>query len=147
MVIDYHTQDFGKELSGVRLRPGLPSAANNLLESLRVLRPGGKAMGIYGVPDPAFAKEDRRQNPIVRLVIPPARSRTTRSLARKLGVTYEFLFMHADGSELRLIADLVDAGSIRPVVGATFAFDQTPERALASLGKSSVPGKTVITLT
>ena len=40
-------------------------------------------------------------------------------------MTYEFLFMHASGEQLRLIADLVDAGSIRPVVGATFAFDQT----------------------
>lgn len=142
VVIDYHTQDFGKELSGYDFV--LDSlGGEHLLESLRVLRPGGKAMGIYGVPDPAFAKEIGA-NPIVRLVI-AARSRTTRSLARKLGVTYEFLFMHASGEQLRLIADLVDAGSIRPVVGATFAFDQTPE-ALASLGKSSIRGKSVITV-
>ncbi|MFD3811426.1 zinc-binding dehydrogenase [Rhodococcus sp. NPDC058639] len=69
----------------------------------------------------------------------------TRPLARKLGVTYEFLFMHTSGEQLRLIADLVDAGSIRPVVGATFAIDQTPE-ALASLGKSSIRGKSVNTV-
>ncbi|WP_407440541.1 zinc-binding dehydrogenase [Rhodococcus sp. (in: high G+C Gram-positive bacteria)] len=142
VVIDYRTQDFGKELSGYDF--DLDSlGGEHLLASLRVLRPGGKVVGIYGVPDPAFAKE-AGPNPIVRLVI-AARSRTTRSLARKLGVTYEFLFMHASGEQRRLIADLVDAGSIRPVVGATFAFGQTPE-ALASLGKSSIRGKSVITV-
>ncbi len=54
--------------------------------------------------------------------------------------------MKADGGELQQIAQLVDAGVIRPVVGATIPFEQTA-LALTSLGKSSVPGKTVITLT
>ncbi|KXK61681.1 NADPH:quinone oxidoreductase [Micromonospora rosaria] len=140
VVIDYRTQDFEKELSGYDVV--LDSlGGNNLHKSLRVLRRGGKVVGIYGVPDPAFARE-RGLNPILRLAI-AALSRKTRSLARKLGVTYEFLFMRASGDQLRQIANLVDAGTIRPVVGATFSFAQTPH-ALASLGRSSIRGKAVV---
>ena len=59
------------------------------------------------------------------------------------GVHYEFFFMRASGEQLTAIAELVDAGVIRPVIAATFAFDQTPA-ALASLHTSGAPGKTVV---
>ena len=141
VVIDYRTQDFEKELSGYDFV--LDSlGGKNLEKSLRVLKPGGKVVGIFGVPDPAFAKE-AGLNPVLRLGI-AALSRKTRVQAKKLGVTYEFLFMRASGPQLHQIADLVDAGAIRPIVGATFPFDQTP-KALASLAKGGIRGKAVIT--
>ena len=40
----------------------------NLEKSLRVLRPGGKAIGIAGPPDPAFARQVG-MNPVLRLAI------------------------------------------------------------------------------
>ena len=40
----------------------------NLEKSLRVLKPGGKAIGIAGPPDPAFAREIGL-NPLLRLAI------------------------------------------------------------------------------
>ena len=72
-------------------------------------------------------------------------SRKIRKQARKLGVDYSFLFMHSDGEQLRRIGALIDDGIIRPVVGATYPFEQTPQ-ALQTLGKGGVRGKTVITL-
>ncbi|SEI10502.1 Zinc-binding dehydrogenase [Leifsonia sp. CL147] len=53
--------------------------------------------------------------------------------------------MHADGAQLRQIADLVDAGAIRPVVGATVPFADAPD-AVASLGSTRIRGKAVATL-
>ncbi|MDY0947279.1 NADP-dependent oxidoreductase [Frigoribacterium sp. CFBP9039] len=141
VVVDYRSQDFATELSGYDFV--LDSlGGENLEKSLRVLRPGGKVVGINGPPDPAFAKQ-ARLNPALRLVI-AGLSRSVRSKARKLGVTYEFLFMRADGRQLREIAALVESGSIRPVVGATFAFAETPA-ALSALGTSSIRGKAVVT--
>lgn len=141
VVIDYRTQDFEQELSDYDFV--LDSlGGENLEKSLRVLRPGGKVVSINGAPDPAFAKA-AGLNPVIRLVIAGI-SRKVRAQAKRLGVTYEFLFMRADGAQLQQIADLVQAGAIRPVVGATFPFDQTPQ-ALASIGTSRVRGKTVIT--
>ena len=52
--------------------------------------------------------------------------------------------MHASGDQLREITALVDAGVIRPIVGETFPFDQTPQ-ALAALAAGRVRGKAVIT--
>ncbi|BAK38234.1 putative oxidoreductase [Microlunatus phosphovorus NM-1] len=141
-VIDYRSQDFETELTGYDFV--LDSlGGENLAKSLQVLKPGGKTVGIYGVPDPAFAKE-LGLNPLVRLAI-AGLSRKTRAQAQKLGVSYEFLFMRASGNQLRQITQLVDRGAIRPVVGATFPFDQTPQ-ALASLAHGGVRGKTVVTV-
>ncbi len=40
---------------------------------------------------------------------------------------YEFLFMQANGAQLRELAALYDAGQLRPVIDKTFPFDQTLE--------------------
>ncbi|WP_156761949.1 NADP-dependent oxidoreductase [Microbacterium karelineae] len=141
IVIDYRTQDFEAELSGYDLV--LDSlGGENLAKSLRVLRPGGKAIGISGPPDPALAKA-AGLNPVMRLAV-AALSAKIRRQAKKLGVSYEFLFMAASGDQLRRIAALVDDGTLRPVVGKTFSFDQTPQ-ALTALATGGTRGKTVIT--
>lgn len=140
-VIDYHTEDFGD--LGPDYDLVLDSVGGeNLEKSLRVLRRGGTAIGLVGPPDPAFAR-DAGLNPFVRTAI-RLLSRKIRRKAKALGVTYRFLFMRSDGEQLRRITELVDSGTIRPVVGATVPFDQT-SHALRSLGRG-VRGKTVVTL-
>jgi NADPH:quinone reductase-like Zn-dependent oxidoreductase len=140
-VIDYRNQDFEQLLDGYDLV--LDSVGGTTLEkSLRVLRPGGKAIGIAGPPDPAFAA-DAGMNPALRLAI-AALSGKIRRQAKKLGVTYEFLFMRASGDQLRQLTALVESGVLRPVVGRVFDFDQTVE-AVQSLGKGGIRGKAVIT--
>ncbi|MCX4768059.1 NADP-dependent oxidoreductase [Streptomyces sp. NBC_01275] len=140
-VIDYRTQDFEQLLTGYDLV--LDSLGGETLEkSLRVLKPGGKAIGIAGPPDPAFARE-AGLNPLLRLAV-AGLSRKIRKQAKKLGVTYEFLFMRASGDQLRQITALVDQGALRPVVGKVFGFDQTPQ-ALQSLSQGGIRGKAVIT--
>ena len=68
-----------------------------------------------------------------------------RRQAKKLGVSYEFLFIRASGDQLRQITALVDDGVLRPVVGKVFDFAQTPQ-ALESLAKGGLRGKAVVTL-
>jgi NADPH:quinone reductase-like Zn-dependent oxidoreductase len=139
-VIDYRTQDFEQHLSGYDLV--LDSIGGETLEkSLRVLRPGGKVIGIAGPPDPAFARE-AGLNPLLRLAV-AGLSRKIRKQAKKLGVTYEFLLMRASGDQLRQMTTLIDQGVVRPVVGKVVRFDQTPQ-ALQSLSKGGIRGKAVI---
>lgn len=142
-VIDYRSQDFEQVLNGYDLV--LDSlGGRNLERSLRVLRPGGRAIGISGPPDPDFAREIGL-NPLLRLAITGLSARIRRQ-ARKLGVTYEFLFMRADGDQLRRISALVDTGELRPVVGRVFPFERTPQ-ALQELAEGGVRGKAVISRT
>jgi NADPH:quinone reductase-like Zn-dependent oxidoreductase len=143
IVIDYRTQDFEQLLDGYDLV--LDSiGGENLEKSLRVLEPGGKVIGIAGPPDPSFAREIGL-NPLLRLAI-TALSRKIRSQAKKLGVSYEFLFMHASGEQLGQIAALVDQGVLRPVVGKVFDFAQTPH-AMQSIARGGIRGKGVIAVT
>jgi NADPH:quinone reductase-like Zn-dependent oxidoreductase len=72
-------------------------------------------------------------------------SRKVRRQARKLGVSYSFLFMHANGGQLRELASLYDAGHLRPLIDKTFPFNQTLE-ALAYVEQGRANGKVVITL-
>ncbi|MDQ0632735.1 NADPH:quinone reductase-like Zn-dependent oxidoreductase [Arthrobacter pascens] len=140
IVIDYRSQDFEQLLSGYDLV--LDSlGGQNLQKSLRVLKPGGKAIGISGPPDPAFARE-AGMNPLLRLAV-AGLSAGVRRQAKKLGVSYEFLFMRASGDQLRHITALIDNGSLRPVVGRVFPFDQTAE-ALQGLEMGGIRGKAVI---
>ncbi|GAB3945601.1 NADP-dependent oxidoreductase [Kribbella albertanoniae] len=139
-VIDYRSEDFEQLLDGYDVV--LDSlGGENLEKSLRVLRPGGKAIGIAGPPDPAFGREIGA-NPLLRLAM-TVLSSSIRRQARRRKVTYEFLFMRASGDQLREITKLVDKGAVRPVVRRVFGFDQTVE-AMQSLGKG---GKTVISRT
>jgi NADPH:quinone reductase-like Zn-dependent oxidoreductase len=141
-VIDYRTTDFETELSGFDVV--LDSLGpENLVRSMRVLRPGGLAISIAGPPDPDFATQLGK--PLLRPVF-AVLSRKVRRTARRLGVGYSFLFMRADGAQLREITSLVEAGAIRPVVDRVFAFDDTTA-ALGHVGSGRVRGKVVVSLT
>ena len=141
VVVDYRTQDFEAELSGYDLV--LDSlGGENLMKSLRVLRPGGRAVGIAGPPEPAFARQ-AGLNPGVRLAIAALSSKVRRQ-AKKQGVTYEFLFMHASGDQLRQVSALIEDGTLRPLPVETFPVEQAAD-ALTALAAGRIRGKAVIT--
>lgn len=141
-VIDYRTQDFETVLSGYDVVvDGI--GGENLEKSLRILRPGGQAIGIAGPPDPAFAQQIGL-NAGLRLAITGLSAKVRRH-AKQLGVDYSFLFMRADGRQLEEIATLVDAGFLRPVVGRVFPFAETPD-ALRALEHGGVRGKVVVSM-
>jgi NADPH:quinone reductase-like Zn-dependent oxidoreductase len=72
-------------------------------------------------------------------------SRKVHKQARKLSVSYSFLFMQANGAQLRELATLYDAGHLHPLIDKTFPFDQTLQ-ALAYAEQGRATGKVVITL-
>lgn len=142
LAIDYRTQDFEAVLQGYDLV--LHSQDGKALEkSLRVLKPGGKLISISGPPDPAFAKGSKAPG-IVRLLLRLI-SAGVRRRAKGLGVDYSFLFMRADGGQLREITRLIETGTIRPVIDKVFPFDATNE-ALAYVESGRAKGKVVIQL-
>jgi NADPH:quinone reductase-like Zn-dependent oxidoreductase len=73
-------------------------------------------------------------------------SRKIRKQAKALGVRYEFLFMRANGSQLRELGALYDSGKLRPVIDSTFPFDQTLEAmAHVEQGRTKA-GKVVVSM-
>ena len=134
-VIDYRSEDFESRLHGFDLVIDTVGGTN-LEKSLRVLRPGGRAISLVGPPDPGFARQ-LGLNAALRLAT-RGLSANIRRHARRLGVDYSFLFMRADGAQLTDIAALVDTGALHPVIGRTFPFAETPA-ALTALEGGGLP--------
>jgi NADPH:quinone reductase-like Zn-dependent oxidoreductase len=142
LVIDYKSQDFEQILSGYDLVLNSQDA-KTLDKSLNILKPGGKAISISGPPDPDFARSVGL-NFFMRLVM-WGLSRSVRSKAKKLNINYSFLFMKADGKQLRQITSLIESGAIQPVIDKIFSFENTGN-ALAYVETGRARGKVVITV-
>jgi NADPH:quinone reductase-like Zn-dependent oxidoreductase len=143
IVVDYTQQDFSQVLSGYDLVVD-SLGGQNLEKSLTVLKPHGLVIGVAGPPDAGFAQQ--LGAPAMLGVVMSVLSRKVRKAAKALDVRYEFLFMQANGSQLRELSALYDAGALRPVIDTTFMFDQTPEAmAYVEQGRTKA-GKVVITM-
>jgi len=140
VVVDYKTQDFEDVLRDYDLVLNSQDG-KTLQKSLRVLKRGGKVISISGPPDPEFAREIDAPW-LVRQVVRVLSSGIRRK-ASGSGVDFSFLFMKANGSQLREITRLFDVGVIRPVMDRVFSFDSTNE-AMAYVESGRAKGKVVI---
>jgi len=140
-VIDYTTTDFAEILSGYDVVID-SIGGDTLSRSLTVLKPGGLAISVVSPPDAAFADQVGQSalKPVMALM-----SRRVRAQAKKLGVRRVFFFMRADGSQLKALAALYDAGILRPVLDRTFPFDKTLD-AMAYVEEGRAKGKIVVTM-
>lgn len=142
-VIDYRTEDFVARLASSPVDLVLDTqGGDTTTKSLQVLRPGGTVIGIAGTPDPHLA-DQAGAGKVIKLVL-AALSLPLRRRAKKLGVSYRFLFIHPDGQALRTIAALVDQGVLRPVIDRVLPFDETPD-ALKQVLAGGTRGKVVVT--
>lgn len=140
VVIDYKNDDFESVLYGYDVV--LNSQDQKTLEkSLRVLKPGGKLISISGPPDPEFAKEIGA--PWYVQLIMKLLSSGVKKKAKRLGVSFSFLFMRAQGNQLSRITSLIDSGIIRPVMDKVFPFEATNE-AMAYVESGRAKGKVVV---
>jgi NADPH:quinone reductase-like Zn-dependent oxidoreductase len=142
VIIDYKSQDFEDVLRDYDVV--LNSQDGKTLEkSLRVLKPGGRLVSISGPPDPEFGQEIAAPGFLklaMRLLSSGIRRR-----AKSRGVGFSFLFMKANGSQLREITRLVESGAVRPVLDKVFPFEST-NAAMAHVEAGRAKGKVVIKL-
>lgn len=140
VVVDYKKQDFEKVLSGYDVVLNTLDS-KTLQKSVGVLKPGGKLISISGPPDVAFTKEIGA-NWFLQQVM-RALSLGIRRKAKRQGVAYAFVFMHASGDQLRKITQLIEAGTVHPVVDRVFPFEATNE-AFAYSETGRAKGKVVV---
>lgn len=140
VVIDYKQQDFTAVLRDYDVALNSLGAAT-LGHSMQILRPGGHLISISGPPTPAFAAARGLAWPlkqVLRLL-----SLGIRNKARKIGGQYSFVFMRAEGAQLREITALVESGAIHPVVDKVFPFSDI-DQALAYVDSGRAKGKVVV---
>ncbi|MEO8703732.1 MAG: NADP-dependent oxidoreductase [Kofleriaceae bacterium] len=112
------------------------------LASIAATKRGGTVVGIGGLPDGEFARE--RLPVFARPAIWLMTGRRRRAAARA-GVRFTYLFMRPDGKELGELAAWIEAGTLKPIVHATYPLAQVRE-AFAELERGRARGKIVITI-
>lgn len=142
IVIDYKTQDFATELRDYDLVLDT-QGGQTLDKSFQVLKPGGQVISVAGPPEPTFAREFGANWLLVQAM--RALSFSVRRKAKRGSVNYSFLFMTANGDQLRKLSALVDAGVIQPIIDRVYPFDSTLD-ALAYVENGRATGKVVVTV-
>ncbi|MCI0997418.1 NADP-dependent oxidoreductase [Pseudomonas corrugata] len=139
-VIDYKKQAFEQVLKGYDVVLGT-TRGDTLEKSVGILKPGGKIVSLIGPLDKAFA-QTRRLNFILAFVF-GLMSRKIMGLAKKNDISYSFLFVRPEGTQLNAIGELIRAGHIKPVIDQVFPFEQA-KGALDYLAQGRAKGKVVV---
>jgi NADPH:quinone reductase-like Zn-dependent oxidoreductase len=141
VAIDYRSERF-EDVAG-ECDVVLDSAGGDtLVRCFECVKPGGVVVSINSdVPSPAFARR-WGLNPALVFAI-RVLSRKALAAARKHGARYEYLFVRADGEQLKEIAGLVERGAIRPLVEKIYPLGQVRD-ALHYSESGRATGKVVI---
>jgi NADPH:quinone reductase-like Zn-dependent oxidoreductase len=141
-VIDYTSQDISK--TGARFDAGFDLIGGKTLEQMfEIMKPGTKIVSVAALPEPQTAIKDlggRRALSAIFWLI----SYGIRSRARRAGISYRYLFMHPSGSDLALLAELIEQGKLKVTVDRTYPFAKITE-ALEYVESGRAKGKVVVT--
>ncbi|MFV5698356.1 NADP-dependent oxidoreductase [Flavobacterium sp. ZT3R17] len=141
LIIDYKTEDFETKLKDYDLVLHSNRDTKILEKSLRILKSGGQLISLVGPPTPEFAAAIGL--PWYLKLIIKLLSFGARNKAKKMNVSFKFLFMRAEGKQLGQITELIEAGVIKPIIDKIFPFEQTNE-ALAYVETGRSRGKVVV---
>lgn len=139
-VIDYHSEkytDRGPIFDHVFAILG----DAELLNAFKIVKPGGTVVGITGLPDEEYARNagfGALKRFFLRRMNKPVIEAAAAAQAR-----YKFHALYPSEAQLRTIAGLIDAGTIKPVIDSVYAFDDF-KQAFEKLEDGHAKGKIVI---
>jgi NADPH:quinone reductase-like Zn-dependent oxidoreductase len=141
-VIDYTVHDISNEEG--RFDAGFDLIGGKTLEQMfEIMKPGTQIVSVAALPEPQTAIRDlggRRALSVIFWLI----SYGIRSRARRAGISYRYLFMHPSGSDLALLAELIEQGKLKATVDRTYPFARITE-ALDYVESGRAKGKVVVT--
>ena len=140
--IDYRKENYADVLSGVDHVLDI-LGDRELPNEFKVLKEGGNLVSLRGMPNGRFAR--RSGMPLFkRLLFQAAGCKYDRMAAAKKQ-TYDFLFVHEDGSQLDRIGRLFDKENpLETSIDTAFAFDEI-NKALDKVKQGKSKGKTILT--
>ncbi|MCR1894255.1 NADP-dependent oxidoreductase [Lactobacillus rodentium] len=138
--IDYKKENYWDVLSNVDFVIDT-LGGDNIEKEMSIMKPGGVLVTLRGMPNKAFAKS-MGMSKAKQMLFSMAGSKMDR-LAKKYGVTYHFIFVHADGKQLKEASEILAQKEIRPALGKHFTLDQT-EAAMKQVAKVGNTGKIIL---
>lgn len=139
--IDYKTEDYTQLLSNVDYV--LDTLGGNETEKqMSVMKKGGRLVSLKAMPNGSFAK--RMNLPKCQQFLFSQAGRKFDKLATKYGVSYDFIFVEANGAQLQEVADIFTKLEIKPSIDTIFNFEDV-NIALDKIANGRSRGKTVLT--
>lgn len=141
--LDYRKENYWETLSDIDYVIDT-LGAGEFAHELSVLKPGGRLLSLRTGPNRAFAQRNRFSSP-KRALFTLAGAKLDRA-AKSQGKEYRFLFVRADGEQLREITKIVEQNHIVPKTDPRVFTLETAQKALALVEKGPTDGKVLIQL-
>ncbi len=140
--IDYKTEDYTQTVANVDYV--LDTLGGQETEKqMTIMKKGGQLVSLKGMPNGAFDKQMGFTG-LKRLLFSFA-GRKFDKMAQKYGVTYNFIFVQANGAQLTEVAKLFTKLELKPSLDTVYAFSDV-NAALDKVANGRSCGKTVLDL-
>ncbi|MCS0673504.1 NADP-dependent oxidoreductase [Cytobacillus firmus] len=139
-IINYKTEKFEEILKNYDAV--FDTLGGEILEkSFEVIKSGGKIVSVSGLPNARFGKE--YGSGFFKTLLFSAASHKLTALEKKHNVQYTFLFMKPSGEQLRLIANFIETGKIKPIIDKVFPFEDA-QKAMEFAESGRAKGKIIL---
>lgn len=139
-IINYKTEKFEKKLKNYDAV--FDTLGGEILEkSFEVIKGGGKLVSVSGLPNARFGKE--YGSGFFKTLLFSAASYKLTKLEKKHNVQYSFLFMKPSGEQLRIIANFIETGKIKPIIDQVFPFEDA-QKAMEYAESGRAKGKIIV---
>ncbi|MED3572780.1 NADP-dependent oxidoreductase [Cytobacillus praedii] len=139
-IINYKTEKFEEILK--HYDAVFDTLGGEILEkSFEVIKSGGKIVSVSGLPNARFGKE--YGSGFFKTLLFSAASHKLSKLEKKHNVQYTFLFMKPSGEQLRIIANFIETGKIKPIIDRVFPFEDA-QKAMEYAETGRAKGKVIV---
>ncbi|AAU17042.1 NADP-dependent oxidoreductase [Bacillus cereus] len=112
-----------------------------LEKSFDIIKSGGSIVSVSGMPNARFGKEFG--SGFFKTFLFSLASKKLTALEKKHNAQYSFLFMKPSGDQLRIIANYIEAGKIKPVIDRVFPFEDA-QKAMEYSEAGRAKGKIIV---
>ncbi|BCC07005.1 MULTISPECIES: NADP-dependent oxidoreductase [Bacillus cereus group] len=112
-----------------------------LEKSFNIIKSGGNIVSVSGMPNARFGKEFG--SGFFKTLLFSLASKKLTALEKKHNAQYSFLFMKPSGDQLRIIANYIEAGKIKPVIDRVFSFEDA-QKAMEYSEAGRAKGKIIV---
>ncbi|PGT11128.1 NADP-dependent oxidoreductase [Bacillus cereus] len=112
-----------------------------LEKSFNIIKSGGNIVSVSGMPNARFGKEFG--SGFFKTLLFSLASNKLTALEKKHNAQYSFLFMKPSGDQLRIIANYIEAGKIKPVIDRVFPFEDA-QKAMEYSESGRAKGKIIV---
>ncbi|MCJ7990063.1 NADP-dependent oxidoreductase [Priestia sp. OVS21] len=139
-IINYKTEKFEEILKNYDAV--FDTLGGEILEkSFGIIKDGGKLVSVSGLPNARFGKE--YGSGFFKTLLFSAASHKLTGLEKKNNVQYTFLFMKPSGEQLRIIANFIETGKIKPIIDKVFSFKDA-QKAMEYAESGRAKGKIIL---